>query len=72
VVRRLPLLGDTFDFVWKANDRNFALLMRHRGDLPARASLGYWLSVAGLLALGAVCVAAPVALVVWIVFKLSS
>jgi hypothetical protein len=68
----IPLLGDMFDFVWKANDRNFTLLMRHRGDLPARATLGYWLSVAGLLALGAVCVAAPVALVVWIVFRLSS
>lgn len=29
VVGSVPLLGDLFDFVWKANERNVALLERH-------------------------------------------
>jgi hypothetical protein len=33
----IPLLGDAFDVVWKANLRNVALLERHLAD-PARAS----------------------------------
>lgn len=33
----LPLLGDVFDAVWKANLRNVALLERHLAE-PARAS----------------------------------
>ena len=32
----IPLLGDVFDVVWKANLRNVALLERHLAD-PARA-----------------------------------
>jgi hypothetical protein len=32
----IPLLGDAFDVVWKANLRNVALLERHLAD-PARA-----------------------------------
>jgi hypothetical protein len=32
----VPLLGDIFDFAWKANLRNVALLERHLTD-PARA-----------------------------------
>jgi hypothetical protein len=61
----IPIVGDLFDFVWKANDRNFDLLMKHRGDLAKRTSLGYWLSVSGLLLLGLICVALPIALFVW-------
>jgi len=33
----VPILGDIFDFAWKANLRNVALLERHLID-PARAS----------------------------------
>lgn len=66
----IPIVGDVFDFAWKANDRNFELLMRHRGDLPTRGQqLGYWLSVSGLLVLGLLCVLAPIALVVWLVYR---
>jgi hypothetical protein len=65
----IPIVGDVFDFGWKANDRNFALMMKHRGDQPRRASLGYWLSVGGLFLIGVVCVAAPLALVVWLLLK---
>jgi hypothetical protein len=67
----VPVLGDLFDFGWKANERNFALLMRHRGDLPKQTTLQYWLAVSGLLVAGLVCVAAPIALVVWLVLRLN-
>lgn len=36
LVGAVPFLGDAFDFVWKANQRNLALLERHLAD-PARA-----------------------------------
>ena len=35
----IPILGDIFDFAWKANLRNVALLERHLTD-PARAQRG--------------------------------
>ena len=63
----IPIVGDAFDFVWKANDKNFELLMLHRGDVQKRASIGYWLSVCGLVLLGFAVVAAPIALMVWLI-----
>ncbi|MNC94013.1 hypothetical protein D3C83_107660 [compost metagenome] len=50
----MPLLGDLFDFGWKANRRNLALLERLRGD-PAgtqrasRAVVAGWAAAALLL-----------------------
>jgi hypothetical protein len=62
----IPIVGDAFDFVWKANERNFSLLMRHRGDLPKKSSPGYWLVSAGLILLALAAVVAPLALLVWL------
>ena len=49
----IPLLGDVFDFAFRANDRNLALIERHRGDPSLPATLGDRLVVfgAGLVAL---------------------
>lgn len=66
----IPVLGDVFDFAWKANDKNFELMMLHRGDVQKRASVGYWVSVFGLVVVGVVAVAAPIALTVWVVAML--
>lgn len=66
----IPVLGDVFDFAWKANLRNVAILERHL-TAPVRAqradrtfvvllASGTALVVGGLLALGAV-------LTVWMV-----
>jgi hypothetical protein len=54
----IPLLGDVFDFVFRANEKNLALLERHRGD-PRRALtwsdrlvlLGFGLAAVALVAL---------------------
>jgi len=69
----IPVVGDVFDFGWKANERNFELMAIHRGDLPRRsAPITYWFSVIGLLIVGLICVAAPIALVVWLILRLQS
>jgi len=59
----IPVLGDIFDFAWKANLRNVALLERHltapvRADRADRTfvvalACGALVVVGGLLALGA-------------------
>lgn len=54
----VPLVGDVFDFAFKANDKNLALIERHRGDPTQPATLGDKLVVAG-----AVTVAIALALV---------
>jgi hypothetical protein len=45
----IPVLGDLFDAVWKANTRNLALLERHVRDPDAarRATRRFWLLLAG-------------------------
>ena len=63
----IPVLGDAFDFVWKANERNFDLLMRHRGDLPKRTSVAYWFASGALIAVALAAVAVPIVLLVWLV-----
>lgn len=47
----LPLVGDLFDFGWKANRKNVDLLKAHLRD-PGRAKRGDWL-FAGLFLFGA-------------------
>lgn len=44
IVGAVPLFGDLFDFVWKANLKNLALLERH-AEQGYRASAGDWLFV---------------------------
>ncbi|HTE51742.1 MAG TPA: DUF4112 domain-containing protein [Kofleriaceae bacterium] len=61
-VGAIPLVGDIFDFAWRANRRNVALLeARH----PGRARPGDWLYVAGAAALLVAAMAVPIALLVW-------
>jgi Domain of unknown function (DUF4112) len=53
LVGMIPLAGDAFDVVWKANQKNVALLRRHVMATPAeerRARRGDWLVLAGLVA----------------------
>lgn len=50
IVGLVPLAGDVFDAAWKANQRNVALLERHR-QAPAATERGSRRLVAGLLLL---------------------
>jgi hypothetical protein len=36
----IPLVGDVFDFAFRSNDKNLALIERHRGDRNRPATLG--------------------------------
>ena len=66
LVGLLPIAGDLFDFAWKANDRNFALLERHAYE-QRRPSTGDWLFVIGLMALLLVIAAIPFLLAGWLI-----
>ena len=45
----VPVVGDAFDFVWKSNAKNFALLERH-APLVQPATRGDWVFVVGIIA----------------------
>jgi hypothetical protein len=66
----IPLVGDVFDFAWKANLRSVALLERHLSDpVEARRADGLFLTLllGALLLLCAGLIAGGALLTVWIV-----
>ncbi len=67
-VGAVPVLGDLFDFVWKANVRNIALLERHQHD-RVRASKADRVFVVALVAATAVICLVPIAGVVYLVMR---
>ena len=64
-VGAIPVVGDAFDFVWKANDWNLSLLERH-AQPGTRATPGDWLflGLCGLVLFGLALL--PVLVVLWI------
>ncbi len=52
IVGIVPVLGDLFDFVWKANNRNVALLERNLDKLQPDDAAGRRLTSAVLVLLG--------------------
>jgi hypothetical protein len=66
LVGLLPIAGDIFDFAWKANDRNLALLERYAYE-QRRPSAGDWLFVIGLIGLLVVIAAVPFLLAGWLI-----
>ena len=65
VVGMVPLAGDLFDFAWKANDMNMALLERHAVE-ERPATPGDWLFVVGLTLLLVLVAAVPFVLAAWL------
>ena len=55
----IPLVGDVFDFAFKANDKNLKLIERHRRDPSLPATWGDRLVVFGALVVAVVCAAVP-------------
>jgi hypothetical protein len=66
LVGLLPLAGDIFDFAWKANVRNFALLERYAYE-HRRPCAGDWLFVVVMMALLLVIAAIPFLLAGWLI-----
>ena len=54
----VPLIGDLFDFAWKSNDMNLALLERHAYE-EHRPSAGDWMFVVACVVLLVVIAAVP-------------
>ena len=61
----IPVGGDLFDFAWKSNQMNFALLELHAAE-ERSASAGDWLFVIAMMVLVLMIAAAPFVLVVWL------
>ena len=66
----VPLAGDLFDFAWKANDMNLALLERHASE-EHRPSTGDWLFVAGMFLILAIIAVAPFFVLGWLLSSAS-
>jgi len=65
IVGAVPVLGDLFDFAWKANDLNLALLERHAYG-NRRASAGDWAFVVLMIVLVLTLAALPFVLLGWL------
>jgi hypothetical protein len=66
LVGSIPLFGDIFDVVWKANRRNYRLLCRHLNE-PRRHASRDWAFLLLLCTALVLVFAIPVALVVWLI-----
>jgi hypothetical protein len=61
----VPLVGDLFDFAWKANARNYALVEQHATEVR-QPSASDWLFVTALIVGMLVLAALPVLVIVWL------
>ena len=66
IVGAIPIAGDLFDFAWKANQMNLALLERHAYE-EHRASAGEWLFVVAMILLVVAIAAVPFAVAAWLI-----
>ncbi len=62
ILGAIPLLGDIFDFAHRANEKNLALIERHRGDPAAALTWGDRLVVFGFGLVALALLALPLAL----------
>jgi Domain of unknown function (DUF4112) len=66
LVGAVPLIGDLFDFVWKANDRNMALLERHAAHEHGAATADWLFVLVATLVIIAIA-AIPFVIAAWAV-----
>jgi uncharacterized protein DUF4112 len=65
IIGAVPLLGDVFDVAWKANRRNYALLIRHVRE-PRQHTWRDWMFLLSLSLVALSIFLVPVALLFWI------
>jgi hypothetical protein len=61
----IPVAGDVFHIVWKANRRNYRLLLRER-EQPGVSTGRDWMFLAVLLLAALTAAAGPIALLIWL------
>lgn len=64
-VGAIPLVGDIFHVAWKANRRNYRLLLREK-EQPAANARRDWMFLLVLLVAVIAAVAIPIAIVIWL------
>jgi hypothetical protein len=67
----VPLVGDLFDFAWKSNSMNLALLERHAEE-EQTASTGDWLFVGLMVALVVLVAVVPFVIIGWLLATVSN
>jgi hypothetical protein len=67
----IPVAGDIFHVFWKANRRNYKLLIRER-EQPGANARKDWLFLAIILLTALAAVAIPIAILIWILRPLLS
>jgi hypothetical protein len=70
LVGAIPIAGDLFDFAWKSNQMNLALLERHAYE-EHPPSVGDWLFVLTMILLVVVIAAIPFVIVAWLIVAVS-
>jgi hypothetical protein len=71
IVGVVPVLGDLFDFAWKSNQKNLALLELHAYE-ERRPAPGDYFFVGLLIVLVVLVAALPIALVAWLLSALGA
>ena len=61
----IPVAGDVFHVVWKANRRNYRLLIREKEEPGANTRLD-WMFLAVLLFAAIAAAAIPIAILIWL------
>jgi hypothetical protein len=69
-VGAIPVAGDLFDFAWKSNDWNLALLERHARP-GARPTRGDWIFVIACVVVVLLAAIVPLVIVVWLLHRVS-
>lgn len=64
----IPVIGDLFDFGWKANVRNLALLERHAHP-GSKASRGDWIFVLTIIGILAALAVIPLLFAAWLLSR---
>lgn len=65
----VPVVGDFFDFGWKANVRNLALLERY-AQPGSKASRGDWIFVLGVIAVLFTVTVVPIIFMAWLLSRI--
>lgn len=65
VIGAIPVAGDVFHVVWKANRRNYQLLLRER-EQPGLSTGRDWMFLAVLLLAVILAAAIPIAILIWL------
>jgi hypothetical protein len=66
LIGTIPIAGDLFDFAWKSNEMNLALLERHAYE-ERHAGVADWLLVVAMITLLVAIAALPFVLAGWLI-----